>query len=382
MFSDEQLPQKIAGGQYKLVSRLGKGAMAIVYLAEVNLELFDFALALSGHQVAQEAATSDDIEVRQQQRYEELKKKPKAELLRLCNEANVAYPKDGKAAVKVMIPGSREDLLPRFEAEWRQLMGFNHDNLIVVYGGGVDGEVVWYSMHPVFDILSLDEVRALDPESTLSLIDEAAKGLQVLHDNGLVHRDMKPNNLLVSRENGQIRVRVMDLGIAKDTASGKGLTLSSHLLGTPFYMSPEQAGSTKRVDLRADIYSLGASLYSLACGRRPYEGLSMHDIVGRLLRDQQPEPALQVVPELDPRIAQLIDKMMAFDIEHRLQTMDDVRKAITAIRANDKATVARMLKPPPKSGRSKRVPSTKGKSGCLLLLAAVPALSLLLQLLW
>jgi len=344
VYRDEELPKTIAHGQYTLQNRLGQGGMAAVYRAQVDLESFDYALVVSGHETVT-GETEDERAEQRKVRYELWRKKSRAQLTKVCSEFNLPYPKDGLAAVKVMIPQEREDAVLRFEAEWRQLLAINHPHLIKVFGGGYEDNVPWYAMEIVENILPVEKIRKLPELAKLDVIFQAASGLCALHERDIIHRDVKPANLLCCKDGERIHVRVMDLGIAKMAASGQGLTLSHHVMGTPYYMSPEQAGSSKRVDARADIYSLGAALYSLVTGRRPYDGKSMYEIVGHLVRGEGPEPPMEVNPELHKDIAVLIERMMALDADRRLQTMERVREVIQLIFEGDSENARKLLAP-------------------------------------
>ncbi len=352
MYRDEELPKTIGNGQYQLKRRLGQGGMAAVYLAEVDLDCFDYALVVAGHESAK-GDTEEERVAQRKRRYQQWVKKSRAELTQLCDKFKLPYPKEGQAAVKVMIPQEREDATQRFETEWRQLLAINHPHLIEVYGGGYEDRVPWYSMEVVENIMPIKDIRRLPELAKLDLIYQAAGGLEALHQRNIIHRDVKPANLLCCKEGERIRVRVMDLGIAKMAASKEGLTLSHHVMGTPYYMSPEQAGSSKSVDARADIYSLGAALYSLVTGIRPYEGLSMYEIVGHLVRGEGPEKPLHVNAEMNKEVAYLIERMMELDVDRRLQSISTVREAIKAIFEADSPRARQLL--------ARKVVSRKGQ---------------------
>src|SRR5207244_415762 len=129
----------------------------------------------------------------------------------------------------------------------------------------------------------------LDPEVAVGYVLQAARGLKFAHDHGMVHRDVKPENLLL---NDQGIVKVADLGLVKrahtneeSTAQGTGKAQSAHqtmadyAMGTPAYMPPEQAADAAHGDVRADIYSLGCTLYDLVTGRPPFEGKTVEEVL-------------------------------------------------------------------------------------------------------
>jgi tRNA A-37 threonylcarbamoyl transferase component Bud32 len=162
---------------------------------------------------------------------------------------------------------------------------------------------------------------------------QAALGLQHAHDKGLVHRDVKPSNLLVTADH--TTVKVLDLGLARldrpatDEPSST-MTREGMVVGTSDYMAPEQALESHTVDIRADIYSLGCTLYFLLAGQVPFPGGSMAQ---KLLRhqSQQPRPIEQVRAEVPPAVAAVVRKAMAKEPEERYQTPAELAAALAAI---------------------------------------------------
>src|SRR5207248_4796127 len=111
---------------------------------------------------------------------------------------------------------------------------------------------------------------------------QAALGLQYAHEQGMVHRDIKPSNLIVARQGKRAVVKILDFGLAKATREGPvegGLTHEGQMLGTPDFIAPEQIADARRADIRADIYSLGCTLYCLLTGRPPFPGNSLYEIL-------------------------------------------------------------------------------------------------------
>ena len=148
-------------------------------------------------------------------------------------------------------------------------------------------------------------------------IHQAALGLQHAHEEGLVHRDIKPNNLMLSRKGNQATVKILDFGLAKaarekveaeQRSSGQSLTGTGATLGTPDYIAPEQIIDAPTADIRADIYSLGATLYYLLTGRPPFQAKSLYDLyqahISRDRRSAEPCPprcARRSWPHWSPR---------------------------------------------------------------------------------
>ena len=160
---------------------------------------------------------------------------------------------------------------------------------------------------------------------------QAALGLQHAHEEGLVHRDIKPGNLMLSRKGDKATVKVLDFGLAKATREEKvdgGLTSEGQALGTPDYIAPEQILDAPSADIRADIYSLGGTLYYLLTGRPPFQANSLYDLYqAHISRDA--DPLNLVRPEVPAELAALVAKMMAKDPARRFQTPGEVAEALT-----------------------------------------------------
>src|SRR5262249_494399 len=142
---------------------------------------------------------------------------------------------------------------------------------------------------------------------------QAALGLQHAHEAGLVHRDIKPANLMLSLAGGRPVVKILDFGLAKATSLEKpdgGLTREGQLLGSPDYVAPDQITDAPGADIRADIYSLGATLYYLLTGRTPFHAPSLYDpYQAHISRDA--DPLNHVRPDVPAELAALVAKMMA-----------------------------------------------------------------------
>ena len=160
---------------------------------------------------------------------------------------------------------------------------------------------------------------------------QAALGLQHAHEKGLVHRDIKPANLMLSKKSGKAIVKILDFGLAKVVREEKtdgGLTSEGQALGTPDYIAPEQILDAPGADIRADIYSLGVTLYHLLSGRPPFQARSLYDIYqAHISRDA--DPLNFVCHEVPTELAAMVAKMMAKDPRRRFQSPGDVAGALT-----------------------------------------------------
>jgi eukaryotic-like serine/threonine-protein kinase len=208
---------------------------------------------------------------------------------------------DRVVAIKIMLDALMEEkgFAERFRAEARTMATINHPGVVRIYDFGSD-QVAYLIMEYVEgEPLSktLNRVGRLTPARTMSLIAQAAEALQAAHDKGIVHRDVKPGNLLV-RPNGTLVLT--DFGIARAAAAAQ-LTATGAVLGTASYIAPEQASGNPATAL-SDVYSLGIVAYQCLSGHRPFEGdtpleIAMKHVTGtaRPLPDDVPKPIRQVV---------------------------------------------------------------------------------------
>ena len=182
----------------------------------------------------------------------------------------------------------------------------------------VDGGTVRNVLHT---IPRLSEIHAL-------IIAEAvAEALKAAAEQNIVHRDIKPDNVMLTRRG---EVKLADLGIAKNTDDNVQLTKSHIMMGTPAYLAPEQAQDAHSVDVRADIYSLGATLYEMLTGEIPYPGKSTYDILTRLVSDPVPDPRA-LVDSISPQTARLVMKMLSKQAKQRQHSAAELLKDIHAL---------------------------------------------------
>ena len=216
----------------------------------------------------------------------------------------------------------------RFQREVVAAAKLNHSNIVTAYdadqANGVHFLVMEYVEGTDLSIL-VKKHGALEGSKALNYILQAAKGLEFAHKKGVVHRDIKPANLLVDSEG---TVKILDMGLARiesqgDAATQAELTGTGAVMGTVDYMAPEQAISTKGVDARADIYSLGCTLYYLLAGKATYDG---ETLMAKLIAHREAEiPSLSDVQEGVPDDVQAIfARMVAKKVEARYQNMTDV----------------------------------------------------------
>lgn len=233
-------------------------------------------------------------------------------------------------AVKVLSPQYAEDqqFVARFRREAQAAAALNHPNIVSVFDTGSTGNVHYIVMEYVQGRTLQDLLREesrLTPERSTEIGEAVARALSAAHAKGLVHRDIKPGNIMITRE-GQ--VKVMDFGIARATSSDT-VTQTAAVLGTAAYLSPEQAqGET--VDGRSDIYSLGVVMYEMLTGRQPFTGESPVSIAYRHVTED-PVPPSRLNPDVPEALDAIVLKAMAKSADDRYQNaqelIDDLHRA-------------------------------------------------------
>ena len=227
----------------------------------------------------------------------------------------------------------RPGVLERFLREIRAVAKLRHPNIVTAYSAVRVGESIVFAMEYVegLDLSKLVKAKGPLPVAhACNFVAQAALGLQHAHEEGLVHRDIKPANLMLSRKGVKATVKVLDFGLAKVAREEKvdgGLTSQGQSLGTPDFIAPEQILDAQGADIRADIYSLGGTLYYLLSGRPPFQANSLYDIYqAHISRDAD---LLNIIrPEVPSELAALVAKMLAKDPSRRFQTPGEVAQAL------------------------------------------------------
>ena len=238
-----------------------------------------------------------------------------------------------RVAVKVLPAPIAEDRIARarFHREARSAAALNHPNIIRVFDMNREGRLLYLVMEYVEGITLLGLVAKADPLNYTAAADYArqvALGLQHAHENGMVHRDIKPNNLLIDRAGV---VRILDLGLVRSLADEDSKLTSqigaSSILGTADYLAPEQAVDSSSVDIRADVYSLGATLYFLLAGRTMFpEGKTAQKLMWQQWKD--PTPITTLRPNVPLGLEAVLRKALAKKREDRYQTPQEFADAL------------------------------------------------------
>lgn len=314
-------------GKYKLIRKLGEGGMGVVYLAEDT------------------------------------------DMLR-------------KVALKVLPKKFVSDTqsLTRFKREAHAAGKLNHLNIVGAYDAGEDAGHHYYVMEycdgePLNVVLKRQKSLALD--NALDIVIQVAQGLKHAHDQGIIHRDIKPANIFIT---GAGVAKILDLGLTKDINDSDNSfnTQTGVALGTPHYISPEQARGKQDIDGRTDIYSLGATYYHLITGQTPFFGATSAVIMSKHMNEQLPNPQ-DIREDVPDSVAHVIGNMMAKNRDDRYRNCDELLEDLERVRAGEapssqaldalktsiavRAKAARKLGTGPQSaGESRRKrPSTEGR---------------------
>ncbi|WP_020472738.1 protein kinase domain-containing protein [Zavarzinella formosa] len=246
---------------------------------------------------------------------------------------------DRKVALKVMLPNQAAQPLAkeRFLREARAAARVKSDHVVTLHEVGEANGIPFIAME-FLEGQPLDEFLRHNNEPSLPLIlrigRETALGLADAHALGLVHRDIKPANLWVEAPKG--RIKILDFGLARQQSKDAQLTQSGMVMGTPSFMSPEQAMG-KPLDGRSDLFSLGGVLYRLCAGRLPFPGNNQMEVLTRLATEE-PSPVRGLNPNIPEPLARIIHKLLAKNPANRFSSADEVVRAIMAVEAGGVGT--------------------------------------------
>ncbi len=254
---------------------------------------------------------------------------------------------DRIVAVKVLPRGRFESsrAIVRFEREMRAIGGLDHPHVVHAYDGREIEQMPVLVMEYVEGMDLAELVRRLGrlkPEDACELVRQAALGLQYANANGLVHRDIKPSNIMLSRDGN---VKLLDLGLARFSTEPlvEEVTGAGQAMGTADYIAPEQVSDSRSADVRADIYSLGCTLYKLLVGRAPYSGpeyRGVHEKMNAHVHHPLP-PIRGHIDGLPTGLVAVIERMLAKEPAERFATPDDVVEALMPL--CDRADTAQLI---------------------------------------
>jgi serine/threonine protein kinase/Flp pilus assembly protein TadD len=281
------------------------------------------------------------------------------------------------------------DLARRFEREARIAISLDHPNLVKAREFGQVGRRWFYSMELVEGATLAERIKSRGsiPEAeALSIASQVAEALSAIHARGLVHRDVKPDNVMIAK--GGV-AKLMDLGLAKSTRLDQSsLTQTGYALGTPHYMSPEQFQGAE-ADIRSDFYSLGATLYHMLTGHKPFRGATAPEVFKKQINNDLEDPR-KIRPELSEGVCHVLEKLMARHPRDRHSSPAELLKDLALVAQGKqpnserislgKSVIVRNFQAPrPRPARSEPAPRiwlwAAGGAAAALLILLVVALS-------
>jgi serine/threonine-protein kinase len=267
----------------------------------------------------------------------------KYRIVRLLGEGGMGAVYEGenvrihrRVAIKVLhaAVAAKADVVQRFEREAQAAGRIGSEHIVEVLDLGNLPEGDRYMVMEYLEGESLGErikrKKRLTPHEVGHLLHQLLDGLQAAHTAGIIHRDIKPDNVFLMNRKGAQKdfVKLLDFGVSKFNAldTEMSMTRTGAVMGTPFYMSPEQARGGK-VDTRSDLYSVGVVVYQAVTGRVPFHAETFNELVFKIALES-PEPAELVAPGLDPSFAALIVRSMVRDVAGRYQTALEFQTAV------------------------------------------------------
>lgn len=244
-----------------------------------------------------------------------------------------------RVAIKVLHAAAAQnsDAVARFEREAQAAGRIGSDHILEILDlGTLDGGEHFIAMEYLDgETLGarIERLGRMTPGQVYPLIRQALVGLKAAHGAGIIHRDLKPDNLYILREKAGTPdfVKIIDFGISKFHALGSdmSMTRTGAVMGTPYYMSPEQARGSRDIDVRSDVYAMGVIMYEALSGAKPFDAETFNELLFKIVLSTPP-PLAEMVPGIDAAFASIVYKAMARDVAHRFQSAEDMIQGLDA----------------------------------------------------